>query len=85
MVISLVNISWKPNRVIIDEEGHAVPPEQAERQGIIPDIIFIRKDGWSLGGPNDLEDITYNMWRGEWEQFARRGDKTWTDIINYKY
>lgn len=84
MVASLVNLNWKPRRVVVDEDGHAIPPEAASKMSIDSDIIFLRNDGWSLGAPKDLEDIAYNMWRNDWVQFARTGDKNWIDISDYK-
>lgn len=84
MVVSLVNVSWKPVRVIVDEDGHAIPPDAALKMAINSDVIFVREDGWSLGAPKELEDIAYNMWRNDWAQFIRKGDKDWTNIKEYK-
>jgi len=84
MVVSLVNLNWKPVRVIVDEDGHAIPPEAASKMAINSDIIFVREDGWSLGAPEEFEDIAYNMWRNDWTQFIRKGDTDWTDIKEYR-
>ena len=83
MIACLVNLNWKPVRVVVDADGYALPPEAASRNLVESDIIFVRKDGWSLGAPIKFEDIAYNMWRDEWVQFTRKGDKGWTDISEY--
>lgn len=56
-----------PDRVVIDGSGEAVPSRQArERYGIAPDVIFIRRDGWSLGAPLNLSNMAERMWSDDW-------------------
>ena len=38
-----------PDRVVINREGVAVSAADAATNGILPAIVFIRNDGWSLG------------------------------------
>lgn len=72
------------NRVIVDYHGQAVPSHIAEeRYKIIPDIMFKRNDGWTLGAPEEFEDIAYEMWKGDWTHFKNRTDDEWTDIKEY--
>jgi len=56
-----------PKRVIINEHGEATTASRAsEEYGIKPDVIFIRKDGWSVGAPKQFEQLAENMWKGDW-------------------
>lgn len=62
-----------PSRVIINSEGEATTPRQArENYQIVPDIIFIRKDGWSLGARKEHARIAAEMWKDEWLYFLIR-------------
>ena len=73
-----------PDRVVINEHGEAVPAGRAIRDyNIIPDIIFIRDDGWSLGAPAPLEVVAYGMWSDEWVGFVRRGKMVVSPIKEY--
>ena len=61
-----------PTRVIVNEEGNAVPSEQAKNEfGLVPTVIFLRNDGWSLGVPRYLESVAKKLWRGSWIAVAR--------------
>lgn len=63
----------RPVRVLVTKEGCALPPRMAEsRYGVTPDIVFYRKDGWSLGSPADLEEHAFKLW--EWIAFQKRGE-----------
>lgn len=73
-----------PSRVVINAEGEAWGSRRAREQlGIVPDIIFFRYDGWSLASTSDLEHVAYDMWRGDWVGFIRRGDAAISDISSY--
>lgn len=56
---------------MIDRKGQSVRPNEAFKSGIIPDIIFIRSDGWVLGAPAELENVAYEMWEENWIGFIR--------------
>lgn len=58
-----------PNRVVINEEGEALSPKRALEQGLAPDIIFVRKDGWMLGAPVQFENVAFKLWEKEWAGF----------------
>lgn len=61
-----------PDRVVINESGEATTSRRArEDYGILPDVIFIRNDGWSLGAPAHLERVAYEMHQGEWVGYMR--------------
>lgn len=57
----------QPTRVVINEEGEAVPAWMAERDyNIKPDVVFVRDDGWTLGAPKHLAQVAKGLWEGEW-------------------
>jgi hypothetical protein len=63
-------LSGGPDRVVVNSDGEAKPSRKArETDGVDPDVIFIRKDGWSLGAPANLVDVAYKMWKNEWVGF----------------
>lgn len=73
-----------PSRVVVDAEGYAVPSRRArEQHGIIPDIIFIRKDGWSLGTPAVHQKAAYGLWADEWVAYWIRGETCSRPIETY--
>jgi hypothetical protein len=64
-----------PSRVVINMEGEAVPPHRArEEYRIRPDVIYIREDGWSLGAPDILRAIAFELWADEWVGVVSRPD-----------
>lgn len=59
-------IAGGPTRVMISPE-EAVPYRRAmEEHGIVPDVIFIRDDGWSLGAPKNLIEAAERTWPDAW-------------------
>ena len=74
-----------PNRVIVDDGGLGTTPERAEREyGIVPEVIFVRGDKWSLGAPLQFEEVAYQLWKNEWTHYAYRKDGYWRSIGSYK-
>jgi hypothetical protein len=73
----------KPARVIINQDGEAVSADRAESRGVVPDIIFKREDGWTLGTPKEFENVAYEMWADSWTHFALATDTDWTPISKY--
>jgi hypothetical protein len=65
--------TFSPTRVLIDAEGLAKSPERAKRDdGVEPEVIFVREDGWSLGAPLHLMNAARALWRGSWtEQWVK--------------
>jgi len=56
-----------PSRVVTSDEGQATTPDLAfERFSITPDVIFIRRDGWSLGASMRHYNVAFEMWADEW-------------------
>ncbi len=55
-----------PSRVVISADGDAVSPNRALAEGIVPDIIYIRNDGWSLGAPDKYKTVAYETWSDCW-------------------
>jgi len=71
-----MNTIWKngPNRVMYNGHCDATTPARARQEyRVTPEIIFIRKDGWSLGAPKALEKKAYELWADEWIGFIRSG------------
>lgn len=68
------------NRIVIDHDGQAVPPSRAYAMGIKPDVGFMRGDGWSLGAPEELEDVAHRMWITEWTHIIRRDQTEWQKL-----
>jgi hypothetical protein len=66
-----------PNRIVINEEGHAINQRRArERHGIeSADVIFIRNDGWCLGAPLEFEDVAFKLWEGDWLGMIKNGER----------
>lgn len=56
-----------PTRVVVDSKGYATTPDMALRDyGIVPDIVYIRNDGWSLGTPRQWAIVAYRLWMNDW-------------------
>lgn len=70
-----------PSRVIINEDGEAVPMKRARELGATIDIIYIRNDGWSFGASNALKDVAYKMWEGSWVAYWKKGESTATRYV----
>ncbi len=70
-----------PARVVVDLHAQAESPRSARLHGIIPQVIFIRGDGWSLGAPLDFAMAAYNTWAGDWVYVLTRAStdtaETW--------
>jgi hypothetical protein len=64
-----------PTRVVINAEGEAVPPKRAKSMGIVPDVILIRNDGWSLGAPPQFAAVAESLWADSWVGFIKRGSR----------
>ena len=62
-----------PTRVVINADGEAVPPKRAKSMGIVPDVILIRDDGWSLGAPPQFAAVAQSLWADKWVGFLKRG------------
>lgn len=73
-----------PDRVVLNGEGDAVNSFRArESFNTTPDIIFIRKDGWTCGAPKRLENVAFNLWKDQWVGYMRKGDTRATPITAY--
>ena len=55
-----------PSRVIVNQHGEGWIPRRAKEIGIIPTIILIRNDGWSLGTNCDLFHVGFKLWSDSW-------------------
>ena len=62
----------QPHKVIVDKDGQALPPQRAVRfHDVRPAVVFIRKDGWTLGAPVWLIDVALQLWKDEWAAVYR--------------
>ena len=74
-----------PDRVVISRDGEAISSRRArERLYIVPSIIFIRSDGWSLGAPSHFEGVAYGLWKNEWAGFVRNTSTTYEHMSSYR-
>ena len=63
-----------PHRVVVDREGEAKSPQRAlQEDGVQPDVVFLRNDGWTLGAPKAYHDVALNMWREDWVGYVDLG------------
>lgn len=87
--------SCVPDRIYVkDSDGgfSGVPANFAEKVlHIKPDIIFFRRDGWTLGATRGETDVdAFELWKGEWEGYLllnRDGscpDKTFHSISDFR-
>lgn len=75
-----------PARVLINAEGEGLGAARArEKHGIKPDIIFIRRDGWTLGAPDWLEAEAFRQWPDQWVAFMRRPEEKARLIAEYHH
>lgn len=62
-----------PDRVIVSSDGEATSCRRArDEHGVLPDVILIRNDGWSLGAPFGLLAEAHALWLGDWVGFMVR-------------
>lgn len=73
-----------PDRVTVNEDQEAVSYLRAHERGIIPDIIFIRDDGWTLGAPERFEREAYNTWPAQWIGFIRKPETEVRPMSDYE-
>lgn len=57
---------------MIDPDEAVTAKRALKEYGIVPDIVFIRNDGFTLGAPTHLEHAAYSLWKGQWTHFLRR-------------
>lgn len=58
-----------PDRVMISEHEALGSKRARELHGTVPDVVFLRGDGWSLGAPKELEYAAYRTWPDQWVGF----------------
>jgi len=62
-----------PDRVMVQGNFATTPRKAREVYKVIPEIIFIRNDGWSLGAPAHLVNEAFMTWHESWSHFLLRG------------
>jgi hypothetical protein len=74
-----------PGRVVINADGEAITPFRARQEhDVIPSIMFVRQDGWTLGAPQEFEEIAYRMWAEDWIGFTALPNKQFRSINQYR-
>lgn len=64
-------LAFGPKRVVVDKEGTTAPPKHAvDDHKILPDIIFFRADGWSVGAPYKYAAIAHELWADSFVAYA---------------
>lgn len=58
-----------PDRIVINVQLDGVAPAHTT---VRADVIFVRKDGWTLGAPRDLARATFELYRGDWVAVVQR-------------
>lgn len=68
-----------PHRIVINSVGHAVPPEEAMLSYcVVPEVVYIRYDYWSLGAPLRFAEVAHSMYRSDWiGRMDLREDGNW--------
>lgn len=56
-----------PVRVVVNYDALAVPLWQAMQEFfVVPEIVFIRCDGWTLGAPKRFACVAKQLWSDQW-------------------
>jgi hypothetical protein len=78
-------LQYGPDRVVVGQSGEATTPQRArEEYRVVPTVIFIRKDGWSLGAPEQFRRVAASLWTDEWvAKLVWDGAKwiTWLTVV----
>lgn len=61
-----------PSRIIINDQGEARPLRKEDIQQV--EVVFVRKDGWSLAAPDHLIEVARKMWDDEWVAVLIKGE-----------
>ena len=56
-----------PARVVVEPGGYAVGYRRAlVDYQVVPTVVFIRDDGWTLGAPSEFIEDARVLWEREW-------------------
>lgn len=67
-----------PDRMIVDAQGLATTwPRASIEYGTLPEVIFIRNDGWSLGAPYRFREVAQGLWSETWVAQAEFPFENW--------
>ena len=81
MMMSNETPAWKGfDRVVINKHGEALSPMRAVEHGVMPNIGFLRSDGWALGCTKELEHVAKSMWAGDWTHRIEFPSTTWVKL-----
>jgi hypothetical protein len=68
---------------MIDEHESTSSQRARDDHRINPDIVFVRDDGWTLGAPDYLENVAFELWEEDWWFFVRKPSRVLQSIDNY--
>lgn len=69
---------FPPERVLIDpRSGEAVGYRRASKEGIEPDFVLVRDDGWTFGARWGDSSAAWALWPESWVFFAYRAADDW--------
>lgn len=72
-----VTPTLKIDRVMIGEHEATSVGRAIDEYQMIPDVVFVRDDGWALGAPAHLEAAARYLWANRWVRVFRRVDGGW--------
>jgi hypothetical protein len=56
-----------PTRVVVARDGCATTPALAlQDYGIVPEVVYVRGDGWTLGAPRQFARVAWRLWAESW-------------------
>ena len=84
MIFKQTGFPLIPTAVMVEENTVVLTTVRAKQAySADVDIIFISKNGWSLGAPSSLESHAFSLYIDRWVSFIRRGETQATDICDY--
>lgn len=67
IIRDLADGTARPRRVVYCSAGLASSPERALRDhGVVPQLCFVRNDGWTLGTPVAFVTAAFASWPDMW-------------------
>ncbi len=50
----------------------------------MPTVGFMKQDGWTIGAPEYLERVCFDLYAKEWSHFIKMPSNVWHPISEYK-
>lgn len=74
-----------PSRVMVSKTKSATYRVATTQFHIVPTIIFIRYDGWTLAANEKLERAAYDTWPENWIAFLRKPNEVAQPIAEHPF